>query len=65
MLPLPQPLAHLFGIVGHVAPSTLKSLSVMVAVKFAQRCVTGFVCTAIGNLSQHRRSLYLNVSDPI
>jgi hypothetical protein len=65
MLPLPQRLALSFGIVGHVAPSTLKSLSVMVAVRFVQRCVTGFACIAIGNLSQHRRSLYLNVSHPI
>ncbi len=65
MLPLPQRLALSFGIVGHVVPSFPKSLSVTVAVKFVQRCVTGFVFTAIGTLNQHRRSLYLNVSDPI
>jgi hypothetical protein len=65
MLPLPQRLAHSFGIVGHVAPSTQKSLFVMAAVKFVQRCVTGYAFTAISNSSQHRRSLYLNVSHPI
>jgi hypothetical protein len=65
MLPLPQRLALSFGIVGHVAPSFPKNLFVMAAVKSVQRCVTGFVFTAIGTLSQHRRSLYLNVSDPI
>ena len=65
MLPLPQRLALSFGIVGHVAPSTLKSLFVMDVVKSVQRCVTGFAGIVIGNLSQHRRSLYLNVSNSI
>ena len=65
MLPLPQRLAHSFGIVGHVVPSTPKSLCVMGAVKSVQRCVTGFVFIAINNLSQHRSCLYLNRSNSI
>jgi hypothetical protein len=65
MLPLLQRLALLFGIVGHVAPSFQKSLFVMVAVKSVQRCVTVFAYIATGSLSQHRRSLYLNVSHSI
>ncbi len=58
-------LAQPFGYVGHAQRIFPKSLFVMAAVKSVQRCVTGFVFTAIGTLSQHRRSLYFNRSNPI
>jgi len=64
MLPLPQRLALLFGIVGHVAPSTPKSLFVMAAVRSAQRLKTGFVCTVTTTLN-HRQSLCLDLCNPI